>query len=149
MLFAHAIAGLIPVDNNQFNIFWFIGSVFPDIDHFYVMAKHKIFKWKKIVGSMEDEKRYHIHYRTPLVHSFLGAFIFSLPFYYFGLMSWLFFFSAYITHLLLDWPDVGENYYLFPLKTKFKGPFPVFSIFEKIFTISLLTIVIALYLFRA
>lgn len=134
MIIAHAVVGLLPINDNSFSWFWFWGSVAPDIDHLFVLAKHNIFRWRKIADSMRHEKKYHIHYRTKLFHSILGAVIMSAPLAFISVVGALYFFSAYLVHLLLDWPDIGEKHYLYPLKIKFKGFLPVFSWTEKIFT---------------
>lgn len=149
MILAHMIAGALPVDNHHFSWFFFLGSVFPDIDHPFIFLRHHIYKWNKIVDSMEHERKYHIHYRTPYFHSFLGAIVLSLPVFYVNMHAGWYFLAGYIGHLLLDWPDIDEKQYLFPLKYKFKGWLPVLSVFEKVFTTVLaLCLIYAVYFYK-
>lgn len=147
MILAHLIAGAMPVDNSHFSWFFFLGSILPDIDHPFVLLRHHIFKWSKIVDSMEHERKYHIHYRTPYCHSFLGAVVLSLPVFYVNIHAGWFFLAGYIGHLILDWPDIDEKQYLYPFKVRFKGPLPVLSTFEKVFTavLALLYIYVTYY----
>jgi|GEM_PF-1551999 len=139
MIFAHLVTGLMPVEDSHFSIFWFLGSIIPDIDHPIVLLRHHIYKWANIVESMEHERRYHIHYRTPYFHSFLGALVVSAPMFYISFRGGLYFLGGYIGHLILDWPDIDEKQYFYPFKHKVKGVFPVFSNFEKVFTLFLVT----------
>ncbi len=86
---------------------------------------------------MRFEAKYHVHYRTKYFHSLFGAIVMSLPVLLFSAKGALFFFIAYLIHLLLDWPDIDEKYYLWPFNIKFKGFLPIFSNFEKVFTVFL------------
>ena len=52
---------------------------------------------------------------------------------------------AYFLHLMMDWIDIDEKYYLYPLKIKFKGFLPIWSKLEKILTLISLIILIILY----
>lgn len=147
MILAHLIVGVMPVDNSHFSWFFFFGSILPDIDHPYVLLKHHIFKWAKIVDSMEHERKYHIHYRTPYFHSFLGAAILSALVFYVDIHAGWYFLAGYLGHLILDWPDIDEKQYLYPFKIKFKGFLPVLSTFEKIFTTVLALLLIYMVYF--
>ena len=138
MILAHTIVGLMPVDNSQFSWYWFVGSVIPDIDHLFVIYKHKLFSWKKLVEVERFEDKYNIHFKTKYGHSVFGATVTTIPLLFFNTQGALFFFLAYILHLLLDWPDIDEKQYLFPFKKKFRIFLPIFSKLEIIFTIILL-----------
>lgn len=146
MIFAHIIAGLIPIDNFKFSWFWFAGSVAPDIDHIFVFINHKVFSWKKIIDSLWHEEKYGIQSRTKYMHSFLGAAVFSLPVFLFNASGGLYFFAGYFFHLILDWPDKDAKQYFYPLKTEFKGPLAIFSNIEKIFTLVLFLLIILIYI---
>lgn len=140
MIFAHIIVGMMPVYNNQFSWFWFLGSIAPDIDHLLVLARHKIFSWNKIVDTMKFEDKYNLKYKTKYIHSIFGAAALSLPIALLDSYGAFYFFAAYVMHLFLDWPDRDEKQYLFPIKTKFRGFLPIFSKPEKIFTAALIAI---------
>jgi hypothetical protein len=137
MIIAHAIVGATA--GNYFGHFWyfFLGSVFTDIDHLYVLIKNRIFALDRIVDSMRFEKKYHLSYRTKLMHSLLGAILFSAPLLLIDGKGAGIFFASYLGHLLLDWLDYDIKYYLYPLKIKFKGFLPIFSQQEIIFTLGL------------
>ena len=143
MILAHPIIGVTL--GNYFDHFWyfFIGSVFPDIDHLFVIVSQKIFSFKDIIGSLRFEKKYHLSYKTKYVHSLFGALIVSIPVAMFDVKGGLSFFIGYVIHLLLDWFDTDEKYYLYPLKKKFSGFLPVFSMTEIIFTIILFLLMLA------
>ncbi|MBU2474684.1 hypothetical protein KKA20_01865, partial [Patescibacteria group bacterium] len=63
MILAHYIIGVTL--GNYFGNFWFIflGSVLPDIDHLYIIFKHKIFSWREIINSIRFENKYKISYK--------------------------------------------------------------------------------------
>lgn len=142
MILAHPIVGVVL--GNYFGHFWYftIGSVFPDIDHLFVLVSHKIFSPKYIVDSLRFEKKYNLSFKTKYGHSLFGAFILSLPVVMFDVEGGIAFFIGYLIHLLLDWPDVDDKYFLWPLRKKFSGFLPIFSITEIIFTIILLLLMI-------
>jgi len=146
MIFVHLILGLVL--GKLFGNFWFfvIGSIFPDIDHFYIILKNKIFSWKKYVDSMKYEKKYKIRYKTAFVHSFLGLMVFSFLVGLFNVYGGIAFALAYFSHLLIDWTDIDEKYYLYPYKKKFSGFLPIWSRFEKIITIIALIVLIYIYI---
>src|SRR3990167_1935241 len=79
MIFAHTIVGLLPVDESQFSLYWLAGSMIPDIDHLYVIYKHKLFTWKKLVRDERFEDKYHMHFKTKYGHSIFGATVATLP----------------------------------------------------------------------
>lgn len=143
MILAHTIVGLMPVEEAKFSWYWFVGSVIPDIDHLFVLYENKIFSWRKLIDSMKFEDKYNINYKTKYVHSIFGATVSSFFVYLINPKGALYFFIAYIIHLLLDWPDRDEKQYLYPLKKKFRGFLPIFSMPEIIFT----TILLGFYLF--
>ena len=145
MIFAHTIVGLVPVDESQFSLYWLAGSMIPDIDHLYVIYKHKLFTWKKLVRDERFEDKYHMHFKTKYGHSIFGATVATLPILFISLHGALIFFLAYILHLLMDWPDVDEKQYLFPFsKKKFRGFLPIFSWPERVFTILLVVVLFIL-----
>ncbi|HLA23680.1 MAG TPA: metal-dependent hydrolase [Candidatus Nanoarchaeia archaeon] len=145
MIFAHFLLGIIlgQIYGNYF--FFILGSIFPDVDHLYIILKNKIFSYKKLIDSIKNEKKYKIRYKTPLVHSVLGMIIFSLGVYFINKEGMIIFAIAYLLHLLMDWPDIDDKYYLYPSKIKFRGFLPIWSRFEKIATIFLITIIFILY----
>lgn len=136
MIFLHLILGLIlgKLTNNYLP--FLLGSLIPDIDHIYIILKHKLYK-KNFLDTLKNEEKYKIKYKTPFVHSILGLIVFSvivqlvinnyLLSFYFSL--------AYLLHLLIDWPDKDVKYYLYPFKIKFSGFLPIWSKQEKIITI--------------
>lgn len=134
MILAHPIIGVAL--GNYFGYFWYwvAGSIVPDADHLYVMAKNKIFTPGKILDSIRFEEKYNLRYKTRFVHSLLGALIVSFPVFLLDHTGGLYFLSGYVIHLILDWFDIDEKYYLFPLNIKFSGFLPIFSVPEIIFT---------------
>ncbi|MEK6935462.1 MAG: metal-dependent hydrolase [Nanoarchaeota archaeon] len=144
MIFIHLLLGII-LGKFFGNCFFFIlGSIFPDIDHIYVVIKYKLFNSRKFVNSIKFEKKYNIKYKTPLFHSLLGLILFSLIICLFNKNGAIVFSIAYLLHLLLDWMDIDEKYYFYPLKIKFRGFLPIWSRFEQILTILLIVIILIL-----
>lgn len=142
MILAHPIVGVIL--GNYFGHFWYfiVGSVFPDIDHLFVLASKKIFSPKVIINSLRFEKKYNLSFKTKYVHSLFGAIVLSLPVALFDIKGGLAFFIGYAIHLLMDWPDIDDKYFLYPLRKKFSGLLPIFSTTEIIFTIILFLIMV-------
>lgn len=142
MILAHYIIGVTL--GNYFGNFWFIflGSVLPDIDHLYIIFKHKIFLWREIINSIRFENKYKISYKTKYVHSLFGAIIVSVPIMFFNFTGGLYFFVGYIVHLILDWVDIDNKQYLYPFKKTFQGVLPVSSKTEIIITIFLIFLMI-------
>lgn len=142
MIFIHLLLGILlgQIFGNYF--LFILGSIIPDIDHLYVAIKNGLLKQGIFLDSIRFEKRYKIKYKTPLVHSLLGLIIFSAIVFLFVKWQVIYFSIAYFLHLLADWPDVDEKYYLYPLKIKFKGPLKVFSNPEKIITLALMLLII-------
>jgi len=124
------------------SFFFILGSVFPDIDHIYIIIKNKLFSWKKIRQTIKYEKDFGLRYKTPFVHSLLGLIIFSLVVYLFNSDGILYFSIAYFLHLLIDWADIDEKYYLYPLKIKFRGFLLIWSKPEQTLTIILMLLII-------
>ena len=145
MIFIHLIVGLIL--GKVLGNFWFfvLGSIFPDVDHIYVLFKNKLFNWNKYLDSLKNEKKYGIRYKTAFVHSLLGLVIFSFIVCLINVYGGIAFGIAYLLHLIIDWLDVDEKYYLYPYKKKFSGFLPIWSKFEKIIT--LIGIIILFLLF--
>lgn len=137
MILAHAIIGITL--GNYFGHFWYflIGSIIPDFDHLFIIFKGKIFSFKDILNSIRFEKVYNLNYKTKYIHSVLGALVISAPVAIINIKGSLFFFIGYIIHLLLDWLDIDDKYYLYPFKKKFSGLLPIFSMTEIIFTVIL------------
>ena len=146
MILVHSIIGLMPVDNHHFSWYWFIGSIIPDIDHLFILYQHKIFSRDKIVDVMRFEKKYNLHFKTKYLHSVFGAIVMTVPVLLINSTGAVYFFTAYILALLLDWPDIDEKQYLFPFKKKFRGFLPIFSIPERVITLVLLVLLIYFYL---
>jgi len=149
MILIHLILGIIlgKLTNNYLP--FILGSIIPDIDHLYIIIKHKLYKnnFKSLLDSIKNEERYKIRYKTPLIHSLLGLIIISLLFFIINKnqLSLIYFSSAYFLHLIMDWFDKDIKYYLYPLKIKFKGSLEIWSkmeIFATIITIILLTILL-------
>ena len=132
----------MPIVNSKFNWFWFLGSVVPDIDHLFVLYKYKIFSLKKIFKIQANEEKYCLHFKTKYGHSIFGAVVCSLPILFLDAYGAMFFFFAYILHLVLDWPDKDEKQYFFPLKFKVRGFLPILSKWEILFTLVLLVVCI-------
>ncbi len=145
MIFIHPIIGALPISDNHFSWFWFIGSVVPDLDHIFAIIKYKIFSWKKLVNSVRFEEKFKICYKTKYAHSLLGAIIFSLIVFLIDRSGAIYFFAGYALHLALDWPDCEEKQFLFPLKIKFKGFLPIFSKPEILFTILFIGIIFFIF----
>jgi len=93
---------------------------------------------------MKFESRFKIRYKTKFVHSLLGLIVFSIIVYFLDTKGALYFGIAYFLHLLIDWVDIDEKYYLYPFDIKFKGFLPIWSNFEKVVTLILLLIAIIL-----
>jgi hypothetical protein len=144
MILAHLIVGLIPVENN-FSWFWFLGSIFPDVDHIFIIFKNKIFSLKKLTDTIANEEKYGIKYKTKYLHSVLGGIIISAVVFFVNFSGGIYFFLAYILHLTLDFPDKDEKQYFYPLKLKIKGWLPIFSKTEIIFTAILIIFLIIRY----
>src|SRR4030042_5618323 len=142
MILAHAIIGLMPIENNHFSWFWFLGSVIPDADHIFIILRNRFFTPRKIIDSVRFEEKYNVRYKTKYFHSLLGAIAISVPLVLVSSKGAAYFFLAYILHLLIDWLDIDEKQYLYPLKIKFKGFLPIFSKTEMI-----ITIILAIFLF--
>jgi hypothetical protein len=145
MILAHAIIGVLPIEEKHFSLFWFLGSVLPDMDHLFIMVKNKIFTWRKIIDSIANEEKYKIKYKTKYLHSILGGVVISLPVSLISFSGGIYFLLGYLIHLALDFPDKDEKEYFYPLKTKIKGWLPIFSKVEISFTILLLIVAIKIY----
>ncbi|MFH1918224.1 MAG: metal-dependent hydrolase [Nanoarchaeota archaeon] len=146
MIFAHLLIGII-LGKLYGNYFLFIlGSIFPDIDHFYIIFKNKIYTLEKIIDSIKYEEKYNLNYKTSLFHSLIGLVIFSLIIYLIVGNKAIYFSVAYLLHLLIDWSDTDTKYFLYPLKIKFKGFLSIWSKPERALTIIL--IVMLLFLFN-
>lgn len=139
MIFLHLIIGLILGKVTHSYLPFILGSIIPDIDHLYIILKHKLYKnkFKTLIDSIKNEEKYKIRYKTPLVHSLLGLIILSGIFYIItrNNLSLIYFSFSYLMHLLMDWPDKDIKYYLYPFKIEFKGFLPIWSKTEQILTI--------------
>lgn len=93
---------------------------------------------------MKFENKFKIRYKTKLVHSLLGLIVFSILLYFLDNNGVLYFSVGYFLHLLIDWLDIDEKYYLYPFNIKFKGFLPIWSNIEKVVTLIFLLIVIFL-----
>lgn len=150
MIFLHLIIGIILGKLTSAYLPFILGSIIPDIDHVYIIIKHKLYKnkFKTLTDSIKNEEKYKIRFKTPLVHSLLGLIIISSTFYLFNqtLTSTIYFALAYLLHLLMDWPDKDIKYYIYPLKIEFKGFLPIWSKTEKVITA--LALIILIYISR-
>ena len=72
------------------------------------------------------------------MHSIFGAVVTTIPVLFISREVALYYFVAYLIHLVLDWPDIDEKQYFYPFKKKIRGFLPIFSKPEIIFTILLL-----------
>ena len=145
MIFAHAVVGIMPVDNSHFSWFWLLGSLAPDLDHLAVLLIKRI-PLKKIADSMKFEEKYGLRYKTKYLHSIFGALVMTAPVAAISRPGALLFFAAYLIHLLWDWLDLDEKEYFYPFKIKIRGFLPIFSRPEKIFTLLLMAAAVWLYL---
>jgi len=65
MIFIHFLLGiLLDILSGDYS-FFILGSVFPDIDHVYVIIKNRLFSSNKIIDSIKHETKYNIRYKTP------------------------------------------------------------------------------------
>jgi hypothetical protein len=140
MILAHAIIGITAGTYVGDPAYVFLGSVFPDIDHMYIIVKNRMYPPKKLIHSLRHEGKYGLKYKTPFVHSVFGAALFSAPIMLWNPLGAWHFFLGFLGHLLLDWVDHDEKQYLFPLKKKFRGFLPIFSRVEIAFTLALLVL---------
>ena len=144
MILAHIIVGITAGTYVGDPNYIFVGSVFPDIDHIYVIAKNKMYPSKKLIQTMRYAGDFDMRYKTPLIHSVFGAILCSAPIALWNPLGSIHFFYAYIGHLVLDWVDHDEKQYLFPLKKKFRGFLPIFSRVEIAFTFALLVLMVVI-----
>jgi len=145
MIFIHLLIGILLGKIYGNYLFFIFGSITPDIDHLYIIFKNRLYNLKKLANSIKYEKKYSLRYKTPLVHSILGLIIFSSTVFLFNKTGAIYFAIAYSIHLLIDWVDIDEKYYLYPIKIKFRGFLPIWSKFEQILTIILILTIIILY----
>lgn len=143
MIFIHLLLGILLGKIFGNYLFFIVGSIFPDFDHLYILVRKKI-PMKEIIDSIRFEKKYNLRYKTLLFHSLLGLMLFSGILYVFNQKGALIFAMAYFLHLLIDWADIDEKYYLYPVKIKFKGFLPIWSRVEKVLTMILLVLIILL-----
>jgi len=116
MIFVHLLLGIILGKIFGNYLFFILGSIIPDLDHIYVIIKNKLYSLNKIINTIKYEDKFGIKYKTPLFHSALSLLTLSLIVYIFNSSGALYFGSAYLLHLLIDWPDIDEKYFLFPVK---------------------------------
>jgi hypothetical protein len=142
MILAHAIVGIAAGSYFGDPTYIFLGSVFPDIDHLYIIVKNRTYPPSKLILSLRYDGKEGMKYKTPIIHSIFGAAICSMPIVFWDPIGAKHFFLAYLGHLVLDWVDHDQKQYLFPLKKKFKGFLPIFSRIEIAFTLILLVIMV-------
>lgn len=144
MIFIHLLLGIIL--GKVYGYFWIfiLGSVFVDLDHIYVIFKNKLWNSHKVIQNLKFEKQFNIRFKTPFFHSMFGAILFSLILSIFIKEEVIYFFFAYLLHLLIDWIDIDDKYYLWPLKIKFNGVLPIWSKTEQVLTIILIIIILFL-----
>ena|SRR3989344_4996604 len=146
MIFVHLLLAMILGKFYGNYLFLIVGSILPDLDHLYVIIKNKLWGISKIINTLKFEKDFGIRYKTPLLHSVFGLVLSSSIIYIFSIKGALFFAGVYLLHLLIDWTDVDEKYYLYPFKIKFQGFLPIWSRCEKILTVILAVVVVLVYL---
>jgi len=146
MIFIHLLIGILLGKLYGHSLFFILGSVFPDMDHIYIILKNKLWYPKKIIDSIKHEKKFNIKYKTPLLHSVLGLIIFSSIIYFFDSKETMYFAIAYFLHLLIDWIDIDEKYFLYPTRIKFRGFLPIWSKSEQMITILLILLTLILFL---
>lgn len=145
MILIHLLIGVILGQIYGNYLFFIFGSIFPDLDHIYILIKNKI-SLRKLIDSIKFEKKYKIRYKTALFHSILGLILFSLIIFLFNKQGAIYFGVAYLLHLLIDWIDIDEKYYLYPLRIKFKGFLPIWSRIEQVITLILMILIILILL---
>jgi len=145
MILGHPLIGLLPVDHGGFSWFWLFGSIFPDIDHLFILLRHRIFSFGTAVERMRFEEKYGLRFKTPYVHSIIGAVVVSVAVAIISAHGAVYFFMAYCVHLLLDFPDRDEKEYFWPLKRKIRGFLPIGSKAEMIVTVALALGICAAY----
>ncbi|MEK6906833.1 MAG: metal-dependent hydrolase [Nanoarchaeota archaeon] len=146
MIFIHLLIGILLGKIYGNYIYFIAGSLIPDIDHLYIILKNRLYNIKKIISSIKYEKNYGLKYKTPLIHSILGLVIISSAVFFFNKIGAVYFSLAYFIHLLIDWVDIDEKYYLYPLKIKFKGFLPIWSKQEKILTLLVIILLVIIYI---
>jgi len=146
MIFLHLLLGIILGELYGNYFFFILGSVFADLDHLYVIFKHRLFNIRKMIESIRYEHKYRINYKTPLFHSLFGAVIFSTAVFFIAPYGAIPFLIGYLLHLLLDLIDIDEKYLLYPLRIKFKGFLPIWSIVEQIATAAAIIAIVILFL---
>lgn len=147
MIFLHLLLALILGKLFGHTLLFAFASLLPDIDHLYIIVKHKLFTKKKFLNALKHEKRYNLRLKTPLMHSLLGLVLCSLIFLLitFDNQLTLLFSLTYFSHLLLDWLDIDKKQYFYPWKKEFSGFLPIWSKAEKVITIIAVIVLIALY----
>ena len=137
MTLAHPLVGLILGKQFGYTTSFVIGSVFPDIDHLFVLIKNRHFRPSEIFDAMKNEKKYGERYKTPYTHSFLAWIVISIPIILVSKPIGVAFSIGYLTHLVLDIIDTDEKQLFYPFKKRIKGFLPVFSYFEIIIILAL------------
>ncbi|MBU2036981.1 metal-dependent hydrolase [Patescibacteria group bacterium] len=140
MTFAHPLIGLILGKEFGYTAAFVIGSLFPDIDHLFILIKNKHFKFREAFAAMKNEDAAGERYKIPYTHSILGWLIFSGVVFLYSQPAGLVFGAAYALHLLLDIIDKDEKQLFYPFKKTIRGFLPVFSKYEIIFSVILLAI---------
>ncbi len=66
MIFAHILIGVLLglLYGNYYP--FIIGSIIPDLDHLYIIAKNGLWKSGKLIDSIKNETNYGIRYKTKL-----------------------------------------------------------------------------------
>ncbi len=149
MIFLHLIFGLVVGSlYGNYTLFFIGASMLPDIDHFYLILKHNLFSIRSAIKVLKKEERHGIHFKTPFMHSIFGLLVCSLLFFVITQNSKLTLFLGlmYLSHLLLDWPDIDKKQYFFPYKKEFRGFLPIWSKTEKIITLIALVAVAIIYM---
>ena len=148
MIFLHLLLGLLLGKFFGHTSLFTFASIIPDIDHIYVILKHRLFTKKKLLNALAHEERYRVRFKTPLMHSLLGLVLCSAFFFLFvkDASLLLIFLLMYLSHLLLDWPDIDKKQYLYPCsKKEFSGFLPIWSSIEKRITLIASLLLLFLY----
>jgi len=140
MTIAHSLIGLVIGKKIGYTLPLIIGSIFPDIDHLFILIKNKHFRLHEAFKAMKNEDKAGERYKTPYTHSILAWIIFSAAAVLISKPAGLAFCLAYALHLLLDILDTDEKQLFYPFKKTIRGFLPVLGKYEIIFAAILIII---------
>ncbi len=146
MIFLHLLFGIILGKFTGNYFYAIIGAILPDIDHIYIIIKNKLYSLNKIIDSIKYEKKYNIKYKTPFMHSISGLILFTSIIFLIDKQNYFIIAISSFSHLILDWPDIDKKYFLYPIKTEFKGFLSILSKTEQIITFIFIIIIFFSYI---